>query len=203
MASRRDFLRLGACGLVGLLALTGCASKYMVPAGGALEMTPRPEMATVVFIRPSVFAGGLHPTIFDERGRFLGDAEASSHFMVQVAPGDHLFTVWAENTGPMRARLLAGRVYFVEVSVRPGWWHTRAHLLAIAPRRPTWPKLRGWLADTRPTIANQAAGQAYLESRAEDVGARMRSAQEALGELDESELEERTLLPEDGIVDPM
>lgn len=175
----------------------------MTPASGPLPIAPRADRATVVFVRPSAFGAAIHPTIFDERGQFLGEAEASSHFMVQVPPGEHLFVVWAENTGPIRATLEPGRVYFIEVSMKPGWWHARAHLLAITPRTETWPKLREWLADSRPTVANMAAGQAYLDGRREEVAERLRLADEALREMDQEEVAERTLLPNDGIVEPL
>ena len=41
-------------------------------------------------VRPSSFGAAIHPTIFDERGRYLGDSEPSSHFVAEVAPGDYL-----------------------------------------------------------------------------------------------------------------
>lgn len=198
---RRSFLLFSL--VLALSTLAGCASKYMVRAEGPLPIGPRPDTATVVFVRPSSFGAALHPTIFDESGRFLGDAEASSHFMVQVPAGEHMFVVWAENTGPIRAKLAPGRVYFVEVALKPGMWQARAHLLAITPRTESWNNLRDWLADTRPTIADQPAGQAYLDERHDDVADRLRRAREALAEMDPEEVDERTLLPNDGVAAPM
>lgn len=175
----------------------------MVRAEGPLPLGPSPDAATVVFVRPSAFGAAIHPTIFDERGHFLGDAEASSHFVVRVPPGEHMFVVWAENTGPIRAWLAPGRTYFVEVAMKPGWWHARAHLLAITPRTGSWGHLRDWLADTKPTLTNLHAGQDYLDGRSEDVAERLRRAREALAEMDAEELEERTLRPNDGLADAM
>ncbi len=185
------------------LALMGCASKFMQPAGAPLPIAPRNETATVVFVRPSSYAAAIHPTIIDERGRFLGEAEPSSHFVATVAPGEHLFFVWAENTGPIHAVVLPGRVYFVEVAMKPGAWQARAHLLAIAPDTEQWPKLRDWLAETRPTIADLAAGQAYLDGRHDDVLERIRRAYDAFAEMDEGERADRTLRPNDGIAQPL
>jgi len=196
MIKRRAFFVLA-------FALAGCASKYMRPAGGPMPIAPRGDAATVVFVRPSSFGAALHPTILDERGTFLGDAEASSHFIVNVPPGEHMFIVWAENTGPIRATLLPGRVYFVEVAIKPGALQARAHLLAIAPDTEQWPKLRDWIADTRPIIADHQAGQAYLSERHDDVSERIRRAREAFGEMDEGERNDRTLRPNDGIAQPL
>jgi hypothetical protein len=185
------------------LALAGCASKYMHPASGPVPIAPRGDAATVVFVRPSSYAAAVHPTILDERGTFLGDAEASSHFVVTLPPGEHMFLVWAENTGPIRATLLPDRVYFVEVAMKPGALQARAHLLAIAPDTETWPKLRDWIADTKPTIADQEAGQAYLNERRDDVLERLRRAREAYAEMDEEDRNDRTLHPNDGIAQPL
>ena len=175
----------------------------MHPANGPLPVAPRPDAATVVFVRPSSYAAAIHPTIFDERGTFLGDSEPSSHFIVNVPPGDHTFIVWAENTGPIRAHLLAGRVYFVEVSMKPGAFQARAHLLAIAPDTHQWPNLREWMADTKPIVADFQAGQAYLNDRRDEVIERVRRANEAFAEMDEDERNDRTLRANDGIAQPL
>lgn len=185
--------------LVACLALLGCTSKFMHPAPAGTRIGPAPGFATVVFVRPSSFGAAIHPTIFDERGTFLGDAEPSAHFVARVPPGEHMFVVWAENTGPIRATLLPGRVYFIEVSMKPGAWQARCHLLAISPRHEQWSSVREWLADTKPTIADTAAGQAYLAGRRDEVLDRIRRAHENFGEMDAEERDARTLRPDDGI----
>jgi hypothetical protein len=190
---RRSFLALV------VLFAGGCTSKYMARSATPLQIAPRPSAATVVFVRPSSFGAAIHPTIFDERGRFLGDAEPSSHFVAEVAPGEHTFVVWAENTGPIHANLAPGRVYFIEVAIKPGAFQARAHLLAIAPRTESWASVREWMADTKPTVADRDAGQAYLDTRRDDVGERLRRAAEAFAELDDEERDARTLYPNDGI----
>jgi hypothetical protein len=191
---RRSFLSLLA-----LTALGGCASKYMFRSETPLHIAPRSDAATVVFVRPSSFGAAVHPTIFDERGRFLGESEASSHFVAEVSPGEHTFVVWAENTGPIHANLAPGRVYFVEVAMKPGAFQPRAHLLAIAPRTESWASVREWMADTKPTVADHDAGQAYLDTRKEDVAERLHRAAEAFAELDDEERDARTLHPNDGL----
>lgn len=175
----------------------------MHPAGGPLPIAPRTDTATVVFVRPSSYGAALHPTILDEHGNFLGDAEPSSHFVATLPPGEHMFVVWAENTGPIRATLLPGRVYFVEVAIKPGALQARAHLLAIAPDTEQWPKLRDWMADTKPIVADLVAGQAYLNDRHDDVLERIHRAHEAFAEMDEDERNDRTLRPNDGIAQPL
>lgn len=185
--------------LLSCLALVGCASKFMHPAPAGARIAPAADYATVVFVRPSSFGAAIHPTIFDERGTFLGEAEPSAHFVSRVAPGEHMFVVWAENTGPIRATLLPGRVYFIEVSIKPGVWQARCHLLAITPRTEQWSRVREWLGDTKPTVADVAAGQSYLDGRRPEVLERIRRARENFAEFDEEERFARTIGPEDGI----
>lgn len=171
----------------------------MRPVTGPLAIQPENDRATVVFVRPSSFGAAIKPTIVDERGRFMGDAEGNTFFVSQVEPGPHLFFVWAENTGPMMANLLPGRVYFVEVAIRPGAWTARAHLLAIAPRTAQWGNVREWLRDAEPRVPDLASGNAYLAERRDDVAERIQRAREAFGELDAVERDDRTLRPEDGV----
>ncbi|MBI2396029.1 MAG: hypothetical protein HYV09_41080 [Deltaproteobacteria bacterium] len=194
---RRSFI--GA--LISASVLAGCSfsSKYMRPVSGPFVIQPVVDRATVVFIRPSSFGAAIKPTIVDGRGRFMGDAEGSTFFVRELEPGPHLFLVWAENTGPLMANLLPGRVYFVEVAIKPGAWTARAHLLAIAPRTEQWANVREWLRDAEPRTSDVAAGNAYLAERRDDVGDRIQRAREAFGELDAPERDARTLRPEDGV----
>ena len=161
---------------------------------------PDPNRAVIVFVRPSSYASALTPTILSSDGRFLGDADPSSHFAVAVPPGDHFFLVWGENTGPLHAQVAAGRVYYVEVSPKPGWWSARVHLLAITPKTEQWGKVSTWIAETKQIVPKGSEGQAYLDSRAGDVAERIRRAKEAWVDLSPEEQEARTLRPNDGVV---
>lgn len=159
-----------------------------------------PNAALVVFVRPSGYASSVATTILDDQGAFLGDSIAGSQFAVLVPPGPHLFLAWAENTAPLVATVLPGRVYYVEVAPKLGFWTPRVHLLAINPRTDSWRELSLWMSQSNQLIPDVAAGQAYLNERQADVAERIRRARERLGELDPEELTERTLRPEDGVI---
>jgi hypothetical protein len=159
-----------------------------------------PNAALVVFVRPSGYASGVATTILDDQGAFLGDSIAGSQFAVLVPPGPHLFLAWAENTAPLVATVLAGRVYYVEVAPKLGFWTPRVHLLAINPRTDSWRELSLWMSQSNQLIPDITAGQAYLNERQADVAERIRRARERIGELDPEELAERTLRPEDGVI---
>ncbi|AKU95356.1 hypothetical protein AKJ09_02020 [Labilithrix luteola] len=187
--------------LVLLLTGSGCSatSKYMTPSpAGPASLAAAGDMATVVFIRPSGFAGSQRATVLDGQGRFLGDSLPESYFAVKVPPGEHVFISWAENTGALRATLAAGKVYFVEVSPKMGAFSARVHLLAITPRASSWKKLDEWIAESKAYVPDEVHGQAYLASRKNDVAERIRRANEALNkDYSRDELDERTLLPTD------
>ena len=182
------------------VALLGCtaSSKYMIEPQGLVSLQPPPDKAVVVFIRPSNFARAVGTTILDEHGRFLGDSLPQTYFAVLEPPGQHVFISWAENTAALRAELAPGHVYYVEVAPKMGVMSARMHLLALTPRSENWPKLREWLSESKPLVANEAAGQAYLSERRDDVAERIRRAQEALSKYDRDELAERTIFAPDG-----
>jgi hypothetical protein len=197
--SRRHALALPiiAFGLAG----TGCAasSDYMHEAHAPQFMHPVGNAATVVFIRPSGFAKAMKMTVLDGRGRFLGDSLPESWFAVKMPPGEHVFVGWAENTSALRAQLLPGRTYYVEVAPKMGAWSARVHLLAITPRSESWGELREWLDESQQLVPDEVGGQAYLNGRKDDVVDRLQRASETIREYDRDELEERTLRPEDGL----
>lgn len=191
----------GGAAVVGAGALTGCAaSSRMVRVESPQPIKPTPDQAVVVFVRPSSFGAAITPTILTSTARFVGDADPSSHFAVAVPEGQHLFLVWGENTGPLVAQVGKGRIYYVEVSMKPGWWSPRVHLLAIKPTAPSWEHVRDWLAETKQTVPRGVEGQSYLDGRAEDVTERVRRAKEAWADLGPEEREARTLRASDGLV---
>jgi len=183
------------------LALTGCSfsSPYMRPAPqGAAFATP-PDHACVVFVRPSGLGAAVNTTILDEEGRFLGDAQGHSHFVVCVPQGKHLFISWAENTDVLEADLLEGRTYYVLVDISFGLLSPRVHLLAMTPRNPNWSRRETWVGGSRPFIPDVAAGEAYLRQRSADVADRLQRARQNLVEMSAEDRELHTLTPADGI----
>jgi hypothetical protein len=182
------------------LAASGCVatSPYMHEAVTAQPSAPPPGAATVVFVRPSGYAGALKTTILDEHGTFLGDSLAESQFAVTLPAGRHLFVAWAENTAALQADLAPGRTYYVEVAPRMGVLSARVHLLAVTPRSKSWERLPEWLHDSRLYDADPGAGQAYLATRQDDVRERLRRANEAIRKYDADDLALRTLNPGDG-----
>ena len=189
-------MALSALGATGCFAAT---SPYMSAPRLPVPTVAPPNAAVVVFVRPSDFANNAVATILDDRGAFLGDSLAESQFAVLLPPGPHVFLSWAENTAPITASLLPGRVYYVEVAPRPGFWKARVQLIAITPRSENWVELGTWISRSTQLVPDTLAGQQYLNERREDVEERIRRAHERLTQLSAEELNDRTLLPEDGV----
>ncbi len=195
--------RFGLWALVALLLAltTGCAatSDYMRPTLVPLDAPPPPGTASVVFIRPSGWASSVLMTIMDDQGRFIGDSTAGSCFATPVPAGKHLFIGWAENTAALQADLAPGRVYFVEVSSRLGWWSARVQLLAITPHSKQWAKLKDWVSDCDKFRPDEGGGQAYLNGRRDAAAEHVRRGKEKFTDYDAEDLAERTLIPADGV----
>lgn len=199
MFSRRYFVGLAFLGCsAGMLGCTA-TSEYMVQPRVPVPLVAPPDAALVVFMRPSGYGRGVATTILDDRGVFLGDSIGETQFAVAVPPGHHVFLSWAENTAPLEGDFLPGRMYYVEVSPRLGFWSTRVQLLALTPRSEHWVHVNEWLQETTQLVPDSAAGQAYLNGRADAVAERIRRARERLAELDAEERAQRTFLPQDGV----
>jgi hypothetical protein len=137
--------------------------------------------------------------VMDENGRFLGESQAYSKFAVTLPPGEHMFVSWSESAEALKATLLPGRTYYVEVSPRIGAFTARVDLLAVAPRLGSWQNLQDWLSNTETLEPDVAQGQAQLASDPKDVQENLSLAKKNFAELDKEEVMERTLLPEDGV----
>jgi hypothetical protein len=105
-------------------------------------LTPSAEAATIVFVRPSLYAGVFNPSIFID-GRYVGDVEGGTQVAIQVPPGEHVIFAGIHDfmvkaCRQMVAKVDAGKIYFVETTVANG-----SDLFAV--RAADSDKLRVWL----------------------------------------------------------
>ena len=178
--------------------LGGCAAQSRFMRPGA-EFPPVPsDAARVVFIRPSSFAFGVVVTIVDSEGRFIGDSSAKSRFAASLPAGEYTFVAWGEGTHSLKANIVAGRTYYVEVAPVLGVWSARFHLKAIKATTRNWPNLQVWLRDTSPRDVLQEEGQAYVAGRREAADDAIRKGVARFAEYNAEETDDRTLEPDDG-----
>lgn len=181
------------------MALSGCAatSRYMVKGTEYAPVTP--EVAQVVFVRPSGFARAIAATIVDSQGRFIGDSIPNSRFAVNFAPGEYTFIAWGEGTHSLKASLAAGKTYYIEVAPVMGVWAARFHLKALKPGGKNWDQLQDWLRESTPHTVQTAEGQQYVDGRREDAQDAITKGVARFAEYTPEEAAERTLAPSDGV----
>jgi hypothetical protein len=183
------------------LTTFGCdvPSRVMDPVSH-LPIRGASDAATVVFVRPSGFKSEDLTTVIDGHGRFLGEALAQAYFAVRLPPGENVLVSCASNTSVLRATLSPGKIYFVEISSKPGFLSTHFHLLAIRPDTRSWSRLDRWMTESAALVPNELAGQRALasSSRADEVARCLRGHREELDGYGPDELRARTLGPDDG-----
>jgi hypothetical protein len=186
-----------------LLALVagGCTveSRYMAKVESPHAVGPNSATATVVFVRPSNYAGRLRTVIMDQSGRFLGECWGKTYFAVTMPPGHYQFISWGEGTPALDATVEAGRVYYVEVGTVIGAWTARARLFGVGPGRKAWPELASWLGKSTMLIPDEAAGQTYLRERGPDVQNVIEKARGSWDEYDAEDRAKRSIGPADGV----
>lgn len=184
---------------------SGCGTpvRYMTVAVPRQRIVAPADRAMVVFIRPSRIDFRASSEIIDETGRFMGQIPAHGHFAVSMSPGQHTFVVWALNTDAISANLAPGKIYFVEVNAVKEYSYYSAfmYLKAIKPTMVQWDLLDQWLRETTQYTTAQGDGLAQLATRkgADRVQERLRRGYEQLAHYQGADLDQHTLLPDDGI----
>lgn len=183
------------------LATVGCtvSSPYMEALAAPQPIAADAGTATVVFLRPTSYAGRLKHMILDHKGRFLGESWGETYFSVKMPPGQYTFISWSEGTPALQATLDAGKVYYVEVGVTIGAWSARARLFGLGPRRESWAEVPDWIAKSTMLVPNEAAGQAQLASDQERVNEVIQKGLANWAEYDAEARAKRSLSPADGV----
>ena len=117
--------------LLPILALTGCATRYMSPAEPA---RPADGKAVITFYRKTVLDADFTQAPIVEKTRdsikLVGISSTGTKIQHEVTPGEHTFAVGGESGHFMKATVEAGKSYYVHVAARMGFWKVRYKLLA-------------------------------------------------------------------------
>lgn len=121
----------------GVLILAGCVGvrtdKMMEVSAKSGNVEPESGKATVVFMRSARVSGSYYQAsifdITDGPPEIIGIVSSDTRFAHQSPPGPRRFMVIGETADFMDADLLEGKVYFVEVDPRSGWWKMRYSLI--------------------------------------------------------------------------
>ena len=112
---------------------TACGGPgYMVSTNAPVSISP--EVATVVFYRPSSFGAAYTSAVYDvttEKTDFLGGVKGRGKVVARVSPGNHTFMVSGENADFSYATLEAGKLYYIRIQTRMGFGKMRYSLNPI------------------------------------------------------------------------
>jgi len=186
-----------AGGMISLVSGCTGTSPYMTPASrGGIEAAQ--DSATVVFVRSSAYGGADRIVIMDGKGRFLGETMPKTYFATKMPPGEHVFLSWGETISSVKATVAPGKVYYVEAYGPTGAGTPRLELRAVTVKSSQWGQVDAWLAKADALKADEAAGQAYLQTRANGVERAVQRGTEKLTDYEPHVLAEHTLTVEDG-----
>ena len=145
-----------------ILFAVSCAPRHMIQQEPMQK--PSEGKAIVNFIRPSSFGKGAQVTVWDN-DKLIGIATGKMGFQYECDPGKHLFISWSEYKSPVEAELLPGRVYYIVLRTRMGWWRARIHQVPVNPHHELWSSALTW-QKTLPNYAPDPAAIAPVEAKA-------------------------------------
>lgn len=187
--------------------LFGCAS---VPPPLFTEMAtdqstspPPPDKAQIIFLQPFKPLGGHHLTgIYEVKGteRVLLGALSSQTKMVQlVEPGQHMYMVNGFGAGFLRAKVEAGKRYYVlsRFIAYVGYQLRPIRRTGPSDYNATIPVFRDWM--TLPSVAVTSSGAAWFIEHQAALDKNYTNAWEAWLQRSDSQRAELTLNPEDAI----
>lgn len=153
------------CQVIGVVVLfllvVSCAPKHMTKQEPLQK--PGEGKALVNFLRPSSAGGAAQVTIWDN-DKLIGYTAGKMTFQYECDPGKHLFISWSEFKSPVEAELLPGRVYYIVLRIRMGWWRARLHQVPVNPQHEMWQDALTW-QKTLPNYKPDPAALAQIEAK--------------------------------------
>lgn len=121
--------RLGKLLLLGCLSayLGGCASVPMAPLSddiAAKKFETVHGKSSVYLYRNEHFGGAIKITV-SVNDKMIGQTAPYTYYLLQLEPGIHKFTCFAENTESMTLKTEPDQNYFVRQEVKLGLWAAR------------------------------------------------------------------------------
>jgi hypothetical protein len=116
----------GLCGAVALV-LAACAPLPQTAADvQAKRIESAPGKAVIYLVRTRPDLGPL-PTPVKLNDRMLGSTHPGTYFRLEVEPGRHVLTGFAQDNGSITLDVQADRFYFVRHSVSGTWRENSPH----------------------------------------------------------------------------
>ncbi len=121
-ASKRSLVeRFIVAAFVVPLFLGGCAAgTNMIAKDAKPPLAVKSDRAVLVIVRTTSFMGGYVVNNYLD-GKLIGQTQFKSYFTTDVKPGTHYVISRADNTDAARINFEAGRIYFLQQGIYPGW----------------------------------------------------------------------------------
>lgn len=153
--------------------------------------------ARVIFVGR---CGGSRMTVIDETSHFLGQCAGDTWWAVDLAPGEHDFIIWSENTELVHASLAPDRTYYIVLQQRMGAWRARVEAEAFTPRHPDWGHLDEWVVEDHRRDVDLDGGDAEIHREAGSAESRVAAGRDQWSQWNEEDRARRTLRAEDGAI---
>lgn len=170
---------------------------------------PPSDKAQVVFLRPSGMGwlddASIHD-ITEHNIEFIGLVTAKTRIAHNMEPGTHRFMVVGENADFMEAELEGGKIYYVVVTIRPGYWAPRFSLLPVSTRPVTEINRESdrfivWMRDETRWAEMLPSAEQSIVSKNTEIEELMVRYLVRWNEQPPEHIAKRTMLPEDGVIE--
>jgi hypothetical protein len=117
------------------LVLTSCVigTDRMIGQEVKPPIAPKADKAVLVIVRTTSMGFGVVIDNYID-GKMIGQTRGKSYFISNVKPGRHYLMAHAENIAVARLNFEAGRMYFFDQGIYPGFWKARTGLTPLAAK---------------------------------------------------------------------
>lgn len=153
------------------ILMSGCATTPKPNMANSVVTTNSvvapPDKALVYFVRPNMLGFLINAAVYDG-DRFVGILPYGQKFPYVADAGEHMFMVISEAADFMKADLVAGKTYYVQVTPRMGAWKARFSLAPIMRADAADPIFQQKMSST-PQIDNAPSAQKWAEDNKPSV----------------------------------
>ena len=189
--------------LVFIAISLGACGGTMIVAPTQTIKPPSSGKATIVFMRTSFVAGAIGVEVLETtKGdlKFVGNLSMGNKITYETTPGEKVFMTYGIAADFMKAKVAAGKTYYV--IVRPNWG--TGGFAPTPVRRNTseynmaMPEFKSWVNDTDLVIPGPETGSWFKEKKP-DLEAAYKEYWPRFQTKTPDQIADRTLNPDDGV----
>lgn len=150
-----------------LLCISACSSKLMSPVQHDQIRQLDENTSRITFYRSSIIGSAVQAPIVEAINndiKFCGIASSSTRFHYLVNPGEHTFVVGGENGSILKADIVPGKNYYVQVIPMLGLWKARFCLEPMSRKQLEDPEVKDEIQKCDLVQANSAAKSWFKEN---------------------------------------